>query len=118
MLGYCTVAPAKHVEAEAIARRVDLFDQSLPDSDPLGRLDVQLEDGVLNPLAEISAQFRDSPQSSLTASAGYLDVVADQNAHMGSFPKEGRISVEIASQVAREQLRLRVWNHTHWDLLV
>ena len=78
---------------------------------PLRRIDLDLEHGILHPLAEIAAGLGDPPQPPCAAALGRPHVVGHENQQRAlSLPEPRRIGVEVAAQMAGEQLRLQVGN--------
>ena len=69
------------VEAQTILLGVDQVEQHVSEADPLCRLHLALEDGVLHPKAEPDTGLCDSRQASLPAGSDSADIVADQDEH-------------------------------------
>jgi len=75
---------AKEIKAQAVGSLIDLIDQILPESGPLGRINDTFKHRELHPLAEISTRFGYPTESALTAGGGSRYIVADKDKHI--FP--------------------------------
>jgi hypothetical protein len=112
MLDAATPLGSEPIEAQTVRLRIDLLDQAGAQYGPLRRIELAFEHGELNPLAVIKAGTRDPAQPALAALALGAHVIADQHHHLlrssGAplSPDEGRIAVEVAAQMAGEELRL------------
>jgi hypothetical protein len=107
------------VEPQAIGFGVDFLDQSIPQFDPLRRIDVAFEHGILDALAEVTASARHASQPPLSAIALGRYIICNQNHHRdGSLPNERRIGVQVASDVAGEQLCLNEPQETQGHPLI
>src|SRR4051812_1686616 len=103
--------PALPIRAQIIiAQTVMLWlDQSLElclQGGPSGRIDLDLEDGKLHTLAEITAGLADTTQARRPARFDRADIIGHEHEHSHlrsvpfasdhrSFPEPGRIGVEI-----------------------
>ncbi len=85
---------------------------------PLRAIYLDLEHRVLHSLTIIAAGLGQAAQALATCSILSAHVIADQNHHVAtSLPQKWRISLQIAAQMASEQLRLNVREQTKWCLL-
>jgi hypothetical protein len=88
---------------------------------PFGWIYPALEDGILDALAVVFAQSGHTAQAASSGSALGTDIVRDNHKHhgacSGSLPEETRITVEVSSQVARQQRCLHIGHKTERDLL-
>jgi len=122
-------ATAEVVVAEAVLARVDLVLQAELQAGPLLRVDVALEDGALDALAEVEACLGDAAEAAPALGGGGGDVVADDNEHggsssvpgragCGSAPQKGRVGIQVAAEVPGQKARLEVDDHAEGCLLV
>lgn len=107
---------AEIIIAQAVVLRLDQPFKRRLQRRSLRGVDFDLEYRILDPLSKIAANFRDPTQASRAAGITRPNIIGHQNKHghssfeavdlrNRSFPKPGRIGVEIAAQVPRQQLR-------------
>src|SRR6266542_3547542 len=81
MLNPSSPVRPKEIESQAVPFRVDLAQEARSQRCPLGRIDLALEDGVLDALTKISAGVGHSAQPALTRRRGRTDIVAHEHQH-------------------------------------
>jgi hypothetical protein len=91
---------AQKVEAEAICCGVDDRKKLGAKLDPQGRLEETFKNRKLHPLTMILTQFGDLPEAALPSVGLRSHVIRHEHHHAVSSPDEGRISIEVAAQVA------------------
>jgi hypothetical protein len=102
---------AEVVIAQAILLAVDDRLEPSPERRPLGWIDLDFEYRILNALSEITAGFSDPPQPSGAVPLARSHVVSHENEHHAlSLPDPRRIGVEVAAQMARQELCLQIRN--------
>jgi len=109
---------SKKVEAKAIGGGVNDREELGSKLDPQGWLKKTFKNRELHPLTMILTQFGDLPEAALPALGLSSHVIRDEHHHGFSSPNEGRVSIEIAAQVASQQECLRVGHQTKGDALV
>ena len=76
-----------------------------------------LEDGILNTLAVIEADFGNPPEPAGTAFAGSGDIVGDKYLH-GLFDEERRVSIQVSPDVAGKQAGLDMGEESNGHFFV
>ena len=72
---------AKEVEPDGVLFAIHKIEDFGSEGDELGLIDFAFEDGVLDALAVVEAEFGDAPQASRAALAGGGDIVGDEDLH-------------------------------------
>ncbi len=117
MLYLVSIIRTQEVEPKAILIFFHLVEKATPQNCPLRRIDNALEHGVLNPLSEIEACFRDSPESPSSCWIDRADVIADKHKHIDLLDEEWRIDVEISTEMPRKKPCLEMREHPYCHLL-
>ena len=90
------------VEAQVVFVEIDLGEQALLERFELHPVDLELENGFLDPLADAFADFGDATQSAAAGAGFCVDVVAGDDQH--GLPREIRwVVCGFAAQGAGEQ---------------
>src|SRR5262245_13072526 len=102
------VRPEK-VESEAVLLGVVEAEKPMAKLRPLVGVEQTLEDGVLDPLAEIEAFLRGLAEAAAACSILRRYVVAhyDEHGHE-SLPYEGRVTIEVAAKIAGQEKTLEI----------
>ena len=74
---------AEMIEAEAVGFGIDDVDEPVFEVDELGGIDLALEDGILDALAEVEAGFGGPSEAVFAGGGGGADVVGDEDIHGG-----------------------------------
>ena len=104
---------AEPVEAEAVQLFVNLVDKPSAQNCPLCGVNLAFEHRVLYALTEILAEARDTTQapSPVDIAGGYI--IGNQHQHGRNLtPEKGRVAVDVAAQLSRQQIGLHVWHET------
>jgi len=108
---------AQIVIAQAVCLTVDDLLQPRLQLRPLGRIHFDLEDRILHTLAEVAAGLRHAAQPCGPLAVVRGNVIGHQHQH-GSLPEPGRIGIEIAAQMPRKKLRLKIRHEPEWRIFL
>lgn len=109
----------QEVAAETVGFELDDAQQPVLQLGPLRRIDLTLEDRVLDPLAVVEASACHTAQPSPPLRRRRRDVIRHENqqALTPSFPEVGRVCVQVPAQMTGEEQRLQVDKHPDGGLL-
>jgi len=111
------VGPQK-IEAKAVRGWVDLSQKLCAKFNPESRFEQALKDRELNSLSMILTQFGDVAEPASTLLSLSSHIVGHKHHHAFLSPNEGRVGIQIAAEMARQQKCLRVRHQSKGNLLV
>ena len=120
MLNPVLIVVAQKVKPETVVFRLVDVKQERAQSRPLRLIHITFEHRILHPNTKIFAGLGDMPQTAFSRQVNRGHIVADKDEHKGSlsFLDIRRVGVEVSTQVACEQERLRMRQQTDFNFLV